>query len=192
MRGDISCLALLVLSIFPSSSSGLPLSRLEKSQPEEALLPRASYSVVPVDGGASPTGGAGPAGHQAATVTIIQTTTQTAPAPPQATVTVFQIQSISAATVTIMSISTLPANEEVHTIMVTATTTTLVSSATSSSIPSVSVSTSADTSSSSSPLITQAAVFTKTYDNGLWHTTYPAWSNSTATASSLTHSTTLV
>lgn len=170
MRHHTSSCLLLALSSLFLSSSGLPFVAHPKVL-EPFLQPRASYSVVPVDGGA-PTG---TAGEQFTTATVTQTVISTvAPVPittltvistlapePPATLTVTSTYSVAPDTETLTIISTVIGQGMVQTSVVTimpdpvTITITAVPSPTSS---------------------------TKTFDDGMWHTTYPPWSNSSTTA----------
>ncbi|KFY21633.1 hypothetical protein V493_07243 [Pseudogymnoascus sp. VKM F-4281 (FW-2241)] len=173
MRTPLPLTPLMALSSLYSLSIGLPLmSRSQNSQPEPVLVARAGYSVVPVDGGA-----------QAGTVTITQTVTAS-PSPAEVYITVTASAVVVTETVT-GAMATPTAATEFKTVYVPTTvygsvatptgTTISPSIGGNSTISTVTLSLSATGTSISAPSST------KVYDNGLWHTSYPVWSNSTTT-----------
>src|SRR5277367_598700 len=99
-------------------SSALPFFPHPRNpQPEPLLIPRASYSVVPVDGGApSPTAGGSPG----TTTTVIEIITQT-PAP-QTTLTIVSTDIVPAGTETLTFTATVTAQNTTEIVMVTVTT----------------------------------------------------------------------
>jgi hypothetical protein len=222
MQLHISSHTLLLLSSLFFSSSALPfLPRLQVAQPEPILIPRASYSVVPVDGG-DPTAAAG--GPVGATTTVTETIVQTAPAPAPTTVTVISTAAVPSDTETVTSVVTVVEHTVVQTSIVTVTPapapvaitasgeqtmtneskTSLETTPSADSYPSltpvISIPLAFTSSSDPSPCTTESATQStitpsSTSDDGLWHTTYPPWSNSTsATALAIKprHTTTLL
>jgi hypothetical protein len=168
-------------------------------QPESLLIPRASYSVVPVDGGApSPTAGASPG----STTTVIEIITQTPI--PQTTLTIVSTEIVPAGTETLTSTATITAQDTTELYVVTVTpaaatvtvtaagqqpvTVTITSPAateyaSAAATFSVTASTHTGLPNSTYTLTTITAAsspVSSTYDDGLWHTTYPVWSNSSS------------
>ncbi|KFZ11094.1 hypothetical protein V501_04914 [Pseudogymnoascus sp. VKM F-4519 (FW-2642)] len=159
MRSPLPLTPLLALSSLYSLSLALPLiSRPDNSQPEPVLVARANYSVVPVDGGA-----------QGGTVTVTQTVAASASA---AEVYITVTASAAVITETVMgAVATPSAVKEFQTVYIPTTVYQSVAAPTAVAIVST-VTLSSSISASSSA---------KVYDNGMWHTTYPVWSNSTTT-----------
>ncbi|KFY11510.1 hypothetical protein V491_07177 [Pseudogymnoascus sp. VKM F-3775] len=165
MRSPLPFTPLMALSSLYTLSFALPLvSRPNDSQPEPVLVARAQYSVVPVDGGA-----------QGGTVTVTQTVAASA-----STAEVFITVTASAAVVTETvtgAVVTPSVAKGFETVYIPTTVYAPVATPTASSIwenPTVITVT-------LSPSIS-APSSSKVYDNGMWHTTYPVWSNSTTTA----------
>jgi hypothetical protein len=185
--------ALFAISSLFCLSSSLPFNFLEP------LVRRATYSVVPVDGGSAASTAANGAGdvtvhdtiiitESPATKTIIHTDTaeitdyiiSTQTVQLSGTVqTVLVTVTPPAATVTTTGYSII----DVIPSQVTITTTPILSSSsTITPTPSSSSSLTLSISSSSSSLETSS----HTYDNGQWHTYYPAWNASTTAIPSQT------
>jgi hypothetical protein len=166
-------------------------------QPEPLMIPRASYSVVPVDGGApSPTAGA----SSISTTTVIEIITQTPIL--QTTLTIVSTEIVPAGTETLTSTATVTAQDTTElyvvtvtpaaatvtvtaagqqTVTVTSPTATEYVSATATSSVTASIHTGLPNSTYTSTTITAASSpISSTYDDGLWHTTYPVWSNSSS------------
>ncbi|OBT67039.1 hypothetical protein VE03_04428 [Pseudogymnoascus sp. 23342-1-I1] len=173
MRTPLPLTPLLALSSLYSLSIALPfISRPNNSQPEPVLVARAPYSVVPVDGGA-----------QGGTVTVTQTVAASASAA-EVYITVTASPAVVTETVT-GAAATPSAAKEFKTVYIPTTVYKSVAAPTGGtiatsvggnlSISTVTLSLSATASSISAPSST------KVYDNGMWHTTYPVWSNSTTT-----------
>ncbi|OBT80044.1 hypothetical protein VF21_01081 [Pseudogymnoascus sp. 05NY08] len=159
MRSPLPLTPLVALSSLYSLSVALPLiSRLNNSQPEPVLVARANYSVVPVDGGA-----------QGGTVTVTQTVAASASAA-EVYITVTASAAVITETVT-GAVATPSAAKEFKTVYIPTTIYQSVAAPTGGAIVST-VTLSSSISASSSA---------KVYDNGMWHTTYPVWSNSTTT-----------
>lgn len=145
-----------------------------RPQPEPVLVARAQYSVVPVDGGA-----------QGGTVTVTQTVAASASIA-EVYITVTASAAVITETVT-GALATPSAAKEIETVYIPTTVYESVAAPTGGAISSsvgvnstvsavtLSLSASATGSSISAPSST------KVYDNGLWHTTYPVWLNSTTT-----------
>ncbi|KFX90930.1 hypothetical protein V490_06191 [Pseudogymnoascus sp. VKM F-3557] len=175
MRPSLPLTPLLAFSSLYSLSIALPLiSRPNNShqQPEPVLVARAQYSVVPVDGGA-----------QGGTVTVTQTVAASASAK-EVYITVTAPAAVVTETVT-GAVATQSVAKEFKTVYVPTTVYESVAAPTggaiessvggNSTISTVTLSLSVTASGSS----ISAPSSTKVYDNGLWHTTYPVWSNST-------------
>ncbi|OBT47504.1 hypothetical protein VE00_03160 [Pseudogymnoascus sp. WSF 3629] len=159
MRSPLPLTPLMALSSLYSLSVALPLiSRPNNSQPEPVLVARANYSVVPVDGGA-----------QGGTVTVTQTVAASASA---AEVYITVTASAAVVTETVTGVVATPsAAKEFKTVYIPTTVYQSVAAPTGGAT--VSTVTLSSTISVPSPA--------KVYDNGMWHTTYPVWSNSTTT-----------
>ena len=177
MRSPLPLTPLLALSSLYSLSIALPfISRPDKSrpQPEPALVARADYSVVPVDGGI-----------QGGTVTVTQTVAASASAA-EVYITITASAAVVTETVT-GAVATPSVAKEFQTVYIPTTVYESVTAPTGGAIVStvegnptistVTLSLSATATGSS----ISAASSTKVYDNGMWHTTYPVWSNSTTT-----------
>lgn len=173
MRTPLPLTPLLALSSLYSLTVALPfISRPNNSQPEPvlALVARADYSVVPVDGGAQ--GGA---------VTVTQTVVASASA---AEVYITVTASAAVVTETVTGTGPTPSVvKELKTVYIPTTVYESVAAPTGGTIATSvggnsTISTTTLSLSSTGSSIT-APSSTKVYDNGLWHTTYPVWSNST-------------
>ncbi|ELR08480.1 hypothetical protein VC83_01231 [Pseudogymnoascus destructans] len=160
MRSPLPLTPLVALSSLYSLSVALPLiSRPNNLQPEPVLVARANYSVVPVDGGA-----------QGGTVTVTQTVAASA-STAEVYITVTAFAAVVTETVTAV-VATPSAAKEFKTVYIPTTVYQSVAAPTGGAIIST-VTLSSSISASSSA---------KVYDNGMWHTTYPVWSNSTTTS----------
>ncbi|PMD48829.1 hypothetical protein L207DRAFT_505862 [Hyaloscypha variabilis F] len=189
---------LFAVSSLLSLASSLPFKFLE------SLARRATYSVVPVDGGsaASTTAGQGDATiyetivvtAAPATKTIIDTdyTVSTQIVQLSGTVeTVLVTVTPPAATVTTTGYSII----DVSASQVTITTTASPSSSSSATDTPSAASSSTTPSPSPAPAITSSsflATSSHTYDNGQWHTYYPSWNASTTSIISQLPATTSV
>lgn len=159
MRSPLPLTTLMALSSLYSLSVALPLiSRPNNSQPEPVLVARANYSVVPVDGGA-----------QGGTVTVTQTVAASASAA-EVYITVTASAAVITETVT-GAVATPSAANEFKTVYIPTTVYQSVAAPTGGAVVS--------TMTLSSSISTPSSA--KVYDNGMWHTTYPVWSNSTTT-----------
>ncbi|KAK3318690.1 hypothetical protein B0H66DRAFT_558030 [Apodospora peruviana] len=213
----------LSISVIFESCYSLPLNEQRVPQPN-VLAPRATYSVVPINGGrpsSGPGSGSGSGSGQGnPAVTVVHTVVETAPpktsiqtvykSSPPTTDTVFVTKTVPivpiqpnptttttiiyAASSTSTSPTAVPATSAI-TISTTSSTISLqtstlpVSSLTSSlpiSYPSLGLATPstivasiiASSATTSPPLQTSSGVSSSsssTYDDGMWHTTYPAW-----------------
>ncbi|KFY34425.1 hypothetical protein V494_06793 [Pseudogymnoascus sp. VKM F-4513 (FW-928)] len=172
MRSPLPITPLLALLSLCSLSIALPLiSRPNDSRPKPepaALVARAPYSVVPVDGGA-----------QGEPVTVTQTVAASASAV-EVYITVTASAAVTTETVT-------GAAKEFKTVYIPTTVYAPVATPTGGPVAS---SVAGNSTISTTTLISSvgatgtsisAPSSVKVYDNGLWHTTYPVWSNSTTT-----------
>lgn len=171
MRTPLPLTPLLALSSLYQLTVALPfISRPNNSQPEPVLVARADYSVVPVDGGA-----------QAGAVTVTQTVVASASA---AEVYITVTASAAAVTETVTGTGPTPSVvREFKTVYIPTTVYESVVAPTggtiATSVGGNSTISTATLSLSSTDSNISAPSSTKVYDNGLWHTTYPVWSNST-------------
>lgn len=175
MRPSLPLTPLLAFSSLYSLSIALPLiSRPNNShqQPEPVLVARAQYSVVPVDGGA-----------QGGTVTVTQTVAASASAK-EVYITVTASAAVVTETVT-GAVAAPSVAKEFKTVYVPTTVYESVAAPTGGAIESSVGGNSTISTVTLSLSVTatgwsiSAPSSTKVYDNGLWHTTYPVWSNST-------------
>lgn len=168
MRSPLLLTPLIALSSLCSLSFALPLvSRPNDSQPEPVLVARAQYSVVPVDGGA-----------QGGTVTVTQTVAASASAA-EVYITVTASAAVVTETVT-GAVGTPSVAKEFETVYIPTTVYAPVATPTGDATPSSLRETPTVITVTLSPSIS-APSSSKVYDNGMWHTTYPVWSNSTTT-----------
>lgn len=181
------------LALCLSTTTALPFLQI-RSEPAK----KPQYSVVPLEpgSGGSPPAGGHPAGDK--TVTVVQTVVQ-----PPVVETKYVTITPDAQTVTKAVPTTVVSTVEgsvasVKTITVVSTQspppptgTSVISSLPSSSVLNnltSSLLSSTDVHSQSgvrgtqaTPLTTPASTTSRTYDNGMWHTTYPPWNATTAT-----------
>lgn len=166
--------ALFALCSLFSSASALPFFP-HLLQRDTTLVPRASYSVVPVDGG-SPTAGA--ANQPQATVTVIQTVVS--PSTQLVPHTIVETDIVPAGTATVFATTTVIGDATLETVVVTAlppATTVVVPSIVYVATPlteTLMVTTTTSATTTATPKTTPRPV----YDDGMWHTTYPVWTNS--------------
>lgn len=116
MHFPVSIGSLLAFSSLYSTSIALPLIsslHLRALRPEPVLVPRAAYSVVPVDGGAAAAAAAG-AGGSPVTVTIVQTVVG-----PTEIITIVETQGAPSATEIVTATTTLSGPERIETVHVT-------------------------------------------------------------------------
>ncbi|AEO66651.1 uncharacterized protein THITE_2114879 [Thermothielavioides terrestris NRRL 8126] len=178
------------VSLFATACPCLPFNE-HRPAPSQVLAPRATYSVVPIDGGSGPGGsnsgsgsgsdsGTSPIG--AVTVTVVQTL---APVTDHVTDTVVvtktvQIVNIGPDTTTrtadAAGTSTSQPSAASTTPPQTTQTLATISSPSNSTRPIVSCQPTTSPASIPVPLATgYSSSSSKTYDNGAWHTSYPAW-----------------
>ena len=195
MHLGLAASLLSVIPLFVTTCIGLPVHEQRAAQ-SQALAPRATYSVVPIDGGTGPggsgggsTGGSGGSGSgsgsgsgpgSAATVTV--TVVETVPAKTSIqTIFVTSPPTTERVTDTVVVTKTVDiVNISAATTTTTTPTTSLISTAQSSrttppSAPSPSGSVTTSFTSIAIPLQTGVSSTTTTYDDGKWHTSYPAW-----------------
>lgn len=203
--------ALFAISSLLSLGLSLPFNWLEP------LARRATYSVVPVDGGSAASTGANGQGDTTiyetiivteppATKTIIETDTaeitdyiiSTKTVQLSGTVqTVLVTVTPPAATVTTTGYSIIDVNQSQVTITTTASPSSSSATTTPPASSSPSITTTPSPSSSSSPATTSSfssslSTSSHSYDDGQWHTYYPAWNASSTSITSKVAATTLV
>jgi hypothetical protein len=198
--------ALFALSSLSSLGSSLPFHFLDP------LVRRATYSVVPVDGGSAATTAANGKGdvtiyitENSAPKTIIETDTVAVTdylvstktiqqsgtvetvlvtiTPPAATVTTtgYSIIDVTPAQVTVTAAPS-PSSSSVSTIESSTASSSIVASTSSTSSSSVvTPAPSTNSTSTRSTISSSLSTSSHTYDNGQWHTYYPAW-NASSTA----------
>jgi len=176
---------LSLIPLFGAPSLGLPVSD-RQSATSQSLAARATYSVVPIDGGSGSSGSAGGPGGSGSSGGSGGSGSGSGSGPgnsPPGPVTVTVVQ-------------TLPPKTSVHTVYVTPpvptqrVTDTVVVTKTIQIVDVASKSATSTTSNTPTPSLTSVAIplqtgvfstttgtttSTTTHDNGMWHTTYPAW-----------------
>ena len=175
-----------VLPLFATTCLGLPVHEQRAAQ-SQVLGPRATYSVVPIDGGPGPggsggggTGGSGGSGSgsgsgSAGTVTV--TVVETAPLKTSfQTIYVTSPPTTERVTDTVIVTKTVEiVNSIISTAATSPTSTTQASRTTPPTAPSPSGSVTTSFTSIAIALQTGISSSTTTYDDGKWHTSYPAW-----------------